>query len=61
MYTLTYKGSPIQGYLDRAEVYLFDPLACNVARHFKSLHAAKCFITRYMIPAYSAGSYRAVG
>jgi hypothetical protein len=58
--TMIYKNFEIFTHADKKDVYLCDMMACSRMRHFKSLHAAKCFITRYMVPAYAAGSYRKV-
>jgi hypothetical protein len=57
---MIYKNFEIFTHVDKKDVYLCDLMACSRMRHFKSLHAAKCFITRYMVPAYAAGSYRKV-
>lgn len=49
MYTINYKGVYIHGYCDRPWVYIntvFNP-------PFKSLHAAKCWVTRVMIPEHN--------
>lgn len=57
---IEYKGFFIYWSQSAKDVYVNDSLACGRIRHFKSMHAAKCFISRYMVPAYAAGSYRAV-
>ena len=57
---MIYKNFEIFTHVDKKDVYFCDLMACSRMRHFKSLHAAKCFITRYMVPAYAAGSYRKV-
>ncbi len=54
---IIYKGFYIYWNPEKSDVYLTDTLASGLIRHFRSMHAAKCFITRYMVPAYAAGSY----
>jgi hypothetical protein len=47
MWTITYKGFYIHGYCDRDEVSVTYTGAA-LPQYFKSLHAAKCRITRYL-------------
>jgi len=47
MWTTRYKGFYIHGHCDRDEVSVtFEH--CALPQYFKSLHAAKCRITRYL-------------
>jgi len=57
---IDYKGFAIYTHETNKDVYVRDSLACSHIRYFRSLHAAKCFISRYMVPAYAAGSYRVI-
>lgn len=59
MFTIQYKGFYINAYCDRPACSVVDALACSKVRHFKTVRAAKCFITRSMVQAYAAGSYLA--
>ena len=49
MFTIIYKGFYIHGYCDKPQVYINSMLGS-----FKSLHAAKCWITRVMIPEHNS-------
>lgn len=57
---IVYKGFYIYWNPTKKDVYVNDTLASGLMRHFRSMRAAKCFITRYMVPAYAAGSYVAI-
>lgn len=46
MFTVNYKGYHIHGYIGKPECRIVDLLACSRIHHFKSLHAAKCWVTR---------------
>lgn len=49
MFTINYKGLYIHGYADKP--------ACRInngIKEFKSLHAAKLYVTRVMLPAFEA-------
>jgi hypothetical protein len=47
MFTINYKGFYIRGYCDKPEVYVN-----AMFNQFKSLHAAKCWVSRVAIPAH---------
>lgn len=51
MFTINYKGFYIHGYCDKPECTV------NLAR-YKSLHAAKCAVTRTLIPVHDAAMMR---
>ena len=46
MWTIAYKGYWIHGYAERGECIVTASNLLAVSRPFKSLHAAKCWITR---------------
>jgi len=46
MWTVNYKGYYIHGYCDRDQCRVMDPVGGVDVGTFKSLHAAKCAITR---------------
>lgn len=50
MFTISYKGFYIHGYIDRPECSV-SPTYGGYLGDFKSLHAAKCWITRQLNPA----------
>ncbi len=45
MFTINYKGFFIHGYIDRPEVRVQSKFYC---RSFKSIHAAKCGISKFI-------------
>jgi len=49
MFTINYKGFYIHGYCDKPVCFINTML-----RPFKSMHAAKCHISKTMIPAHDA-------
>lgn len=48
MFTIYYKAWYINGYIDKPECTVLHPNGQLVPHTFKSLHAAKCAISRYM-------------
>lgn len=47
MFTLLYKGTYIHCYIDRAECRTQCQWNSGLTVHHKSLHAAKCYITKW--------------
>jgi len=48
MFTLYYRAWYINGYIDKPECRVLHPNGTVIPCTYKSLHAAKCAISRYM-------------
>jgi hypothetical protein len=48
MFTIFYKSWYIHGYIDKSECKVSHPDGLYIPHTYKSLHAAKCCISRYM-------------